>query len=556
MADSTSYTWNLVGNDRGASRAIKNVGDAAGHAHTLSTALGTAAGTILAKGFGVAFTGAEKLFGAFKDGIGAARRYQTLQAASASVLKSTGNVAGTTVKRIDDLAGSLESLSGVDEELIINSQNVLATFTQIRNTKTADIFDQATKAALNLSTAMHGDLQGATVQVGKALNDPIKGITALSRAGVTFTDDQKKLIATYMKHGETAKAQGVILAELNKEFGGAAKAAGQGYAGAMARAQDAIGDTFRAIGQQLLPTLTQLANWIASDGVPKATAFASAVGPKIVTAFKMVVSFGAGVLSFYRQHSTLITSAAVGIGTVVGVIKVWQAVTKTMAAAQLALNIVMMANPIGLVVLALAGIAAGLIYAYKTSESFRNGVNLLWQVARDVFAGLVDKALWFAGVFIHAADAAFGWIPGIGGKLHKAALQFDAFRDDVNRSLRGIQDRQVNVTVRVNAPAGSNFTRLFGSGKRVPIGATGGVVRRPTFALLGEAGPEAVVPLDRTAGNAALPSRLGGDGMTVHIHVTQPLGTADQIGTAVAGALASYARSRGGVSTRSLGLVQ
>ena len=88
------------------------------------------------------------------QGIKAAGEYQTLAAKTAAVLKSTGNVAGTSVAQIQALAGQLENLSGVDETLIINSENVLATFDHIRNSAGGDIFDQATKSALDMSVAM------------------------------------------------------------------------------------------------------------------------------------------------------------------------------------------------------------------------------------------------------------------------------------------------------------------------------------------------------------------------------------------------------------------
>src|SRR4051794_2346505 len=70
---------------------------------------------------------------AMVQGVKDAQDYQTLQLKSAAALKSTGNVAGTSVKQIDALAASLESMSGVDETLIINSQNVLLTFTGVRD---------------------------------------------------------------------------------------------------------------------------------------------------------------------------------------------------------------------------------------------------------------------------------------------------------------------------------------------------------------------------------------------------------------------------------------
>lgn len=204
-------------------------------------------------------------------GVQSAAEYQTLQLKTAAVIKSTGNQAHISVAGIDELAHSLQETSGVSEELIINSENVLATFTNIRNEsgKNNDIYDQATSRILDLSVAMGEDLQSATVQVGKALNDPVKGMTALQRVGVTFTASQKETIKHLASTGHLMAAQKIILKELNKEFGGAAKAAGSGFGGAMARVKDAVEDTFRDMATALLPMLTKVANWFA-DKLPVA----------------------------------------------------------------------------------------------------------------------------------------------------------------------------------------------------------------------------------------------------------------------------------------------
>ncbi len=260
MADRT-ITTDLIGRDR-----MSPAFDRAGKSAKKNADLMGKAGGVMKKGLlGGAVAGAAGLavVGKFLvQGVKDAASYQKVLAKTAQVLKTTGHASGQTVKGIKDQAAALESLSGVDEELIINSQNVLATFTQIKNVGKDKIFDRATKSALDLSVAMNGDLQGASIQVGKALNDPVKGVTALTKVGVSFTQKQKDVIAAMVKTGNTAGAQKVILKELNKEFGGQAKAAGKGFEGTMARLQDAVGDTGRDIGALLLPKLTEAAKWL------------------------------------------------------------------------------------------------------------------------------------------------------------------------------------------------------------------------------------------------------------------------------------------------------
>ncbi len=284
----------LFGEDRTASKTLKHVGDEAGHTGTRLEGMGSRASNALGilggAAAAAAVAGVAAISAGIVKGVSDAAEYQQLAAKTAAVLTSTGNAAGQSVKGIQDRAAALESMSGIDETLIINGQNVLATFTQVRDQVGAgnDIFTQATKAALDMSVALGTDLQGANVQLGKALNDPIKGITALGRAGVSFTQAQKDQIKTLVQHGDTLGAQKIILGELSKEFGGAAKAAGEGFSGSMERAKDAVGDAFREVGTALLPVLTDLANWFTTEGMPRIVAFAKEAWPKVKEAFATV----------------------------------------------------------------------------------------------------------------------------------------------------------------------------------------------------------------------------------------------------------------------------
>jgi hypothetical protein len=133
------------------------------------------------------------------------------------VLKSTGETAGRTKAQLIDLADGLEEATNVAGDLIVNAEKILLTFTNIKG----DVFDQATRSALDMNAILGGDLQSSALQLGKALNDPMAGISALSRSGVSFTENQKELIKVYQESGRLAEAQGVILDELAKEFGGA-----------------------------------------------------------------------------------------------------------------------------------------------------------------------------------------------------------------------------------------------------------------------------------------------------------------------------------------------
>jgi phage-related protein len=174
-----------------------------------------------------------------------------------NVIESTGGKAGVTAQQVTDLAASLQSTTKFSDDAIIAGDNLLLTFTSIGK----DVFPAATETMLNMSQALGQDIKGSAIQLGKALNDPIKGITALSRVGVSFTDAQKDQIKALQESGDMMGAQKVILAELNTEFGNAAVAAGQTFSGKLERVKNQFGEIKESIGGALLPVLSNMAEW-------------------------------------------------------------------------------------------------------------------------------------------------------------------------------------------------------------------------------------------------------------------------------------------------------
>jgi len=154
---------------------------------------------------------------------------ETAEIKLAAVLKATGNAAGFTKDELVSYAGELQNLTTVGDETNISAMSMLATFKNIKG----QAFKDATMAALDLSAAMDQDLKSSIVQVGKALNDPIKGLSALSRIGVSFTNEQKEQIKVMQESGDMMGAQAVILEELKGEFGGVAAALRGTFKGAV-----------------------------------------------------------------------------------------------------------------------------------------------------------------------------------------------------------------------------------------------------------------------------------------------------------------------------------
>ena len=160
------------------------------------------------------------------------------QAQLVAVLKSTKGAAGLTAAELNNMAGELQKVTTYGDEAIIGAQSLLLTFTKIGK----DTFPDATEAVLNMSTALGQDLRSSAIQVGKALNDPILGVTALGRAGVQFTQDQKNLIKSLVETGRVAEAQRIILQELETQMGGSARAARDTLGGAINGLQEAFGN--------------------------------------------------------------------------------------------------------------------------------------------------------------------------------------------------------------------------------------------------------------------------------------------------------------------------
>lgn len=140
-----------------------------------------------------------------------------------AALTSMGGASGKTADELFAAAEAMRNLTGVDDDEILTKVTAnLLTFGNV----SGEAFDRAQMAALDLAARMQGDLQGATMMIGKALNDPVKGLAALGRAGIQFTEQQKEQIKSMVAAGDAAGAQAIMLGELEKQFGGAAKAAG------------------------------------------------------------------------------------------------------------------------------------------------------------------------------------------------------------------------------------------------------------------------------------------------------------------------------------------
>jgi hypothetical protein len=173
------------------------------------------------------------------------------------------------------------------------------------------------------------------------------------------------------------------------------------------------------------------------------------------------------------------------------------------AAAIVVTNIAMALNPFSLIAAGVALLVVALVAAYNKFEWFRDGINAIVNTVIGFFAGMVNAAIGA----VNAIISAYNSIPLL-PDIPKAPT--------------------------VPVPQLGKQAPSAVVAKKIPRLAEGGIVNSPTLALIGEAGPEAVVPLDRM--------NTGG-GVTVN--VTGGLSTSAEIGQAVVNALRAYSRSAG-----------
>jgi hypothetical protein len=213
-------------------------------------AKGFAAGTGIILGFQEAghllsdvLTGSLKEYDAYNQAV----------AQTNAVLTSTQHAAGLTASEIVDLSKSLSDNTLYQDDAVLAAENLLLTFTNI----TKDIFPQTTQAVLDMSAALGQDLQSSATQLGKALNDPINGLSTLQREGVSFTSAQQDMITALVKSGQTMEAQKYILSEIEEKFGDSAQSAYEA-ASSVDKLQKNYVDLEQEIGSGLTPALNNV----------------------------------------------------------------------------------------------------------------------------------------------------------------------------------------------------------------------------------------------------------------------------------------------------------
>jgi hypothetical protein len=327
--------------------------------------------------------------------------------------------------------------------------------------------------AMDIAAATGKPLATVTEALAKAYGGNEKALAKLS-------PELKGLI----KDGMTTEE---AFAKLSETFGGAATTKANTAQGQFKRLQVSLAETKETIGAALLPIIEKVLPYLQKLGT-----WAS----ENTTTFLVIAGAIGGI--------------AAAVLLVNGAMTAWTAITTAFTGVQAAFNAVMAMNPITLVVIGIAALVAGLIIAYKKFEGFRNVVDSVFGFIKKAVSGGFD---FFRGYL----DFVLGIYKGI---------------------FNGVAKIWNNTVGKLSFKVPSWVPALGGKGfdvPNIPMLAEGGIVTSPTLAMIGERGPEAVVPLDRYRGGG------GGD-----IYVTVQGGDPN----AVVDALRRYQRQNGAIPIR------
>lgn len=343
-----------------------------------------------------------------------------------AVLASTKGIAGVTRTAALDLANSLAKVSLFTDDAILGGENLLLTFTNIGK----DAFPLATQTMLDMSQALGQDLKSSATQLGKALQDPIKGVTALSKVGVNFTESQKEMIAKLVESGDLLGAQKIILAELNTEFGKSAENAAK--ADPFAMMKKSMGELKESIGTALLPAFEKIIAAV-TPLIEKFSAWAQA-NPELLSKLVLIGGALAGIVAVVGTLGVILPSVIAGF--------------------------TLLAGPVGIIIGLVAALTFAVVKIIGIFTLLRDHSGEVWTGLKIMFKEAIDSIVRFFDPLVNVIQK-------------------------VESALARVGQGVANVAKSV----GSKISNVFSGGK-----AQGGMVSSGSSYLVGEHGPELFTP--------------------------------------------------------------
>lgn len=345
---------------------------------------------------------------------------------------------GGSTQRITDFASQLQSQTGVSDETIKGAQALILTFKDVASSagETGGIFDRATTAAVDLAAAGFGNVESNAKSLGRALQDPLKGLTMLGRQGVTFTEAEKEKIKALTESGNLLQAQQIIMGAVETQVGGTA-AATMTAGDKMRVAFDEFQET---LGGAVLPIIERVQLFIAERIVPALQTFVGYLQANVFPVVQTVFNYlKQAVMDAWTQMQNLYTAIVpiaplfapiiagiLGMVAAYKLISAGQTAIKSMGTAldvlkakQLALNAAVLANPYVLVAAAIVGAIAAIGVAFKMIYDRS-------KVLRDAVSGVVNTFKTIVGVIVGDVIGAF---QSLFGSQKKVGSGFSGFGD-------------------------------------------------------------------------------------------------------------------------------
>ena len=376
-----------------------------------------------------------------------------------ALIKSTGKSAQITSEELHNSAkmmarGTLES---TDE--IMRAQAILLTFKNVA----VDSYDEVTETAINLSRVTGQSLTSSMMQLGKALEDPTRGMTAMARSGVSFTQTQIELGKELVKTGDALGAQRLILDELASQYGGVAKKEAEGFAGS----EDSLAQSIQELSINMDKSIGLTASLGSSYSnlaggvdilaentdalVDAAKTFGAVVGVAMSAQLaKIAISTGATAASTIAYNIQLAKMAGLTGAYAV------KAGIATVATRALGVAVKFMLGPFGLLLTAIGAAAAVFITSKNNADEFTNSLESQKKIVDELeasYAKMTDKAVGSAYVeaqkTLIAIDAQRLEITKKIGDLtgksdpasHGMLISLKAQLDNINESAKSPQQR-------------------------------------------------------------------------------------------------------------------
>jgi hypothetical protein len=371
-----------------------------------------------------------------------------------------GGAAQQVTDRLIKLSETQAMATGIDRNAIKETVAKLLTFKELAVTATevGGAFDRATQAAIDLGAAGFGEATQNAVQLGKALNDPIKGITALARSGVTFTEQEKEKIKVLVESGKMLEAQDTLLKAIEMQVGGTAVAT----ANASDQMRQGLLRAGEALGDLLLPLFNRLVDFINKTVVPNVQKFADVVGEE---------GLGAGLRMLGGGFLNVIENGGKFVNTLLVLTAAFVAMRGVAIAATISQNLfntALLNNPIGRVVAILIVLGVAVVAAYLKFEGFRKVVNAVVNAVIGYVEMMVNLWIKAINIFIKALN----FFRPLLGKL---GIDFDELGEHGEVSFGRIGDAADKATTSIRRTAkaikteGNRLEALAESFKKKPI---------------------------------------------------------------------------------------